>query len=140
MIIKRKPTKCGIMPPELYRQRTMDIVAGKYIPGPDEPKVWFDSPQTMGHVLCRENIALLKAVLENNPPSIRELARIVGRAAPNVHRTLKMLEGYGIVSFEKSGRNSIPKVEITDFECQFGVSSYHPEIFEEDNTRETKAV
>ena len=129
-MIKRNPTRCGIMPFEMYRQRTMDIVAGKYIPGPDEPKIWFDSPQTMGHVLCRGNIDLLKAIIVNRPQSIRELARVLDRAPGNLHRTLKMLEGYGIVSLEKVGKTVTPKAEITDFQCTFGVSSYHPEVFE----------
>ncbi len=39
--------KIGIMPREDYKQRTIAIAKGAYTPKGNEPKVWFESLQSM---------------------------------------------------------------------------------------------
>lgn len=122
----KKVIKCGIMPKEDYVKRTIAIAKGKYKPKRDEPKVWFESPQAMGQVLCRDNIELLKIIIEKNPPTMRALADASGRAKSNLSRSLKTLEKYGIVELRRQKRGTMPVVMATDFDFQFGISSYYP--------------
>lgn len=66
--------KIGIISREDYKKRTIAIVRGKYKPRKDEPKVWFESVQSMAQVLSSENQKLLRIIKEQEPSSLRELA------------------------------------------------------------------
>lgn len=59
--------KVGIMSKEQYQKRIIDIAKGVYKPKKDEPKVWFESMQSMAQVLSNQNQALLQVILDNNP-------------------------------------------------------------------------
>ena len=49
--MKRHPFKIGILSQEDYRKRTIAIAKGEYKPRPDEPKVYFESMESLGQVL-----------------------------------------------------------------------------------------
>ena len=51
--------KVGIATLDQYKKRTLAIARGEYIPAKDEPKVWFQSLETMSQVLSDKNRALL---------------------------------------------------------------------------------
>lgn len=53
--------KVGIASLAQYKSRTMAIARREYVPAPDEPKVWFESLETMSQVisdtlLCRRDL------------------------------------------------------------------------------------
>jgi predicted transcriptional regulator len=77
----------------------------------------------MGQILGSENQELLRLIIENKPKSLTELEEISGRKKSNLSRTLKTLERYGIVEFEREGKNIAPKVLATDFHVEFGIKS-----------------
>ena len=91
----------GIATLEQYKQRTMAIARGQYVPARDEPKVWFQSLETMSQVLSDRNRALLGLIVKTQPRSLTELAQKTGRAKSNLSRTLKTMERYGLVYFEQ---------------------------------------
>ncbi len=119
--MKAKTIKVGIMPLEEYKERTMAIAKGDYIPKKDEPKIWFESIKSMAQILSNENQQLLKTILEYNPQSLQELENLTGRAKSNLSRTLKTLQRYGIVQLDKKSRNVVPKVLVTKFNVEFGL-------------------
>jgi predicted transcriptional regulator len=84
--------KVGIMSRQDYRKRTIAIAKGEYRPAEDEPKLWFESLQSMAQVLGGENQKLLALILEKQPQSLKELAELCGRKSSNLSRTLKTLE------------------------------------------------
>ena len=107
--------KVGIASYEQYKERTMAIVRGAYKVTPDEPKVWFSSIESFAKVLSEHNRELLRVIAETKPQSLNELAKKTGRAKSNLSRTLKTLERYGLVSFEKGkGRTLKPRTPYTD--------------------------
>jgi predicted transcriptional regulator len=62
-------------------------------------------------VLSAGNRALLRVIAENSPGSLDELARLTGKAKSNLSRTLRTMEGYGLVRLERGERGRItPKV------------------------------
>jgi predicted transcriptional regulator len=101
----------GVATLEQYKARTMAIARGEYTPGPDEPKVWFQSLETLAQVLSDKNRALLALIATTQPESLNELAERTGRAKSNLSRTLKTMARYGLVHFEsRPGRQIAPRV------------------------------
>ena len=64
---------------------------------PDEPEVWFTSPEPFAKVLSAGNRDLLRVIVEQAPGSLDELARITGKAKSTLSRTLRTMAGYGLV-------------------------------------------
>jgi predicted transcriptional regulator len=111
--------KVGIATLEQYKARTMAIARGTYTPAPDEPKVWFQSLETMSQVLSDKNRELLHLIAKTEPSSLTELAEKSGRAPSNLSRTLKTMERYGLVHFEEGpGRQVAPRVNYSGVELE----------------------
>jgi len=119
--MKRKIIKVGIMSKEQYKKRTIAIAKGEYIPKKDEPKVWFESIKSLSQILSNQNQELLKIIIENRPKSLKELEELTGRAKPNLSRTLKTLERYGIVELHKINNAIVAEVKATKFNVEFGL-------------------
>lgn len=117
----QKVLHIGIISREDYKKRTLAIARGEYRPQPDEPKIWFESLQSMAQVLSNENQLLLKTILERKPESLKELEAATGRSSSNLSRTLRTMARYGIVKMERVRRKIRPVVEATDFTVQFSL-------------------
>ena len=103
--------KVGIASYEKVKARTMRIARGEQRVASGEPKVWFTSTESFAKLLSAGNRELLRIIAERGPGSLDELAQMSGRAKSNLSRTLKMMEGYGLVRLERGERGRItPKV------------------------------
>ena len=103
--------KVGISSYADMKARTLAVARGEYEPRPDQPKVWFTSIESFAKVLSDRNRALLNLIVEEEPTSLTELARLSGRAKSNLSRTLHTLERYGVVHLEKGHKGRIlPRV------------------------------
>lgn len=98
----------------------MAIAAGKYTPTKTEPKIWFNSIETMSQVLSTRNVELLKLIEKEQPQSISELAEKSGRKQGNLSRTLSQLSKYGIVDLKKEKKNKVPIVIASAFVIEYG--------------------
>ena len=106
-----KSLKVGIASYADMKARTMAIARGELKPRPGEPAVWFTSIESFAKVLSERNRALLNLIVEEEPESLTELARLSGRAKSNLSRTLHTLGRYGIVHFERGRKGRIlPRV------------------------------
>jgi predicted transcriptional regulator len=102
--------KIGIATAEQYKARTMAIARGELKPGPNDPKVWFTSIESVARVLSEKNRELLAVIAAEKPESLQALAERTGRAKSNLSRTLKTMERYGLIRLERrSGRNLAPR-------------------------------
>jgi len=122
----KKIMKVGIISKENYIKRTLAIAKGSYSPRRNEPKMWFESIQSMSQILSTENQELLRTIISNKPGSITELEGITNRKKSNLSRTLRTLEKYGIVELNKIKGKIAPKVKATDFTVEFGLHFSHP--------------
>ena len=120
----KRVIKIGIMAREDYKKRTMAIARGDYKPKRGEPKVWFESVQSMAQVLSSENQELLRIINEANPESLKDLEMVSGRKRSNLSRTLKTMSRYGIVDLVKQNRTVKPVVKATDFKVEFGLNTF----------------
>jgi len=104
----KKILKIGIISREDYKKRTIAIARGEYKPRKNEPKVWFESVQSMAQVLSSENQKLLRIIKEQKPESLKEL---------------NTMSRYGIVDLVKQKRTVKPIVKTTDFKVEFGLNT-----------------
>lgn len=113
----------GILSHEAYIKRTIAIAKGQYQPAANEPKIWFESLTALDKLL-NENKVLLNLILEKQPQSLSELARVSGRDNHTISRTLKTLAQYGIVRLEKHHNALKPTVNGLRFriECDLHTS------------------
>jgi predicted transcriptional regulator len=103
--------KMGIATYKEMKSRAMAVARGTRRIAADEPKVWFTSTESFAKVLSAGNRELLQVIAKDAPSSLDELARITGRAKSNLSRTLKTMEGYGLVRLERGDKGRItPKV------------------------------
>jgi predicted transcriptional regulator len=119
----KKILKIGIISREDYKKRTIAIARGEYKLRKNEPKIWFESVQSMAQVLSSENQKLLKIIKEQKPESLKELELVSGRKRGNLSRTLKTMSRYGIVDLVKHNRTVKPIVRATDFKVEFGLNT-----------------
>ena len=115
--------KIGIISRENYKKRTIAIARGEYKPKKGEPKIWFESVQSMAQILSSENQELLRIIKEQEPASLKELELASGRKRSNLSRTLNTMSRYGIVDLVKQKRTVKPIVKATDFKVEFGLST-----------------
>ncbi|MDY6792959.1 MAG: transcriptional regulator [Thermodesulfobacteriota bacterium] len=118
----KKVLKIGIISREDYKKRTIAIAKGEYKLRKSEPKIWFESIQSMAQVLSSENQKLLRIIKEQNPASLKELELVSGRKRSNLSRTLNTMSRYGIIDLIKEKRRLKPVVKATDFKVEFGAS------------------
>jgi len=103
--------KVGIASNDEMKARTMAVARGECHATADEPKVWFTSTESFAKVLSAGNRALLGVIAEKAPGSLDELAALTGRKKSNLSRTLRTMEGYGLIRLERGERGRIaPKV------------------------------
>ena len=77
--------------------------------------MWFSSIESFARVLSEPNRELLKVIGQTKPQSLQALADKTGRAKSNLSRTLKTMERYGLVHFEKGkGRTLMPRTPYTN--------------------------
>jgi predicted transcriptional regulator len=119
----KKTLKIGVMTKEDFKRRTIQIAQGKYKPKKGEPKVWFESLQSIAQVLSSDNQELLKIIEEQKPTSLKELELATGRRRSNLSRTLNTMSKYGIVDLVKQNRTVKPIVKATDFKVEFGLNN-----------------
>jgi predicted transcriptional regulator len=105
-----KVLRIGIISIDAFKARTIAITRGVKSSKPGEPKIWFNSAQSIGK-LIDDNWPLLQEIRRRPPQSITDLAGRTGRSVSNLSRTLKSLEQRGLVSLEAGeGLNKRPVV------------------------------
>jgi predicted transcriptional regulator len=106
--------KVGIASYEEMKARTLAVARGERRISPHKPKVWFTSTESFAKVLSAGNRDLLRVIAEKTPGSLDELARITGRAKSNLSRTLRTMEGYGLIHLERGSRGRIAPTVMHD--------------------------
>jgi len=77
---------------------------------PSEPTLSIEDLETFGRVFRSTNLELLEAIVEHEPGSIREVARLVDRNPPEVLENVNELADYGLVELEEDCQAKRPVV------------------------------
>jgi predicted transcriptional regulator len=73
-------------------------------------EVVFDDPEDIHRVTRPKSLELLRAIVQHEPESIRETARLVDRDVSQVHRNLTELEELHLIDLVESGPAKRPVV------------------------------
>ena len=83
----------------------------------------FETYDGIARLMRTSNLELIKAIVADQPDSIRATAAAVDRDYREVHRNLEELEDLGVIEFEPVGRGKRPVLragaEHVDFSIQF---------------------
>lgn len=90
---------------------------------PREPRLSVADLDTFGRIFRPTNLELLEAIVQHEPESLRELARIVDRHPPEVHENIHELVDYGLVRLEESGRAKRPVVWYDEIDADIPLTS-----------------
>ncbi|WP_435186830.1 hypothetical protein [Halobellus sp. EA9] len=74
------------------------------------PMLSFTSYDDLMETLTPRVLDLIEAIRQEEPASINETARVVGRDVKNVHEELSRLAQLGIIFFEEDGQSKRPVV------------------------------
>jgi predicted transcriptional regulator len=88
----------------------MAVARGERKPPTDAGGVRYESAEAVMRVLTRDARALMNTIVVSKPTSISALAKAVGRATPNVHRSLERLEEVGVIKLVKEEGNRVRPV------------------------------
>jgi len=95
------------------RAEMLSVARGERKAPADAGRVSFESVEAVMRLLTPENRQLLAVIEKNKPASVADLARLVGRAEPNVSRTLGKLVAAGFVRLKPgAGKTKVPEVVI----------------------------
>ncbi|MDB2226421.1 hypothetical protein PM025_17430 [Halorubrum ezzemoulense] len=90
---------------------------------PSEPTLSIEDLETFGRVFRSTNLELLEAIVEHEPESIRELARLVDRNPPEVLDNVNELADYGLLEFEENGSAKRPVVWYDEIDADLPLTS-----------------
>ena len=90
-------------------ERLEAIDAGEDV-DPGETTLSIENLETFGRVFRSTNLELVAAIVEHEPESIRELARLVDRNPPDVLDNVNELADYGLIELEENGSTKRPVV------------------------------
>jgi predicted transcriptional regulator len=99
--------KVGIASYEEMKAWTMAVARGEKRITAEDPRIWFTSTESFAKVLSAGNRDLLRTIAEKAPMSLDELAQMTGRAKSNLSRTLRTMEGYGLVELQRGERGRL---------------------------------
>jgi predicted transcriptional regulator len=107
--------------------------------GKNVPKQWFDTADTaiqskssepsaeaMVKLLSQENIAVLQAIGQQQPTSLKQLALMTKRKESNLSRTLKKFEQAGIIAFSAGeGKAKVPHLIANRVRLEIDLTGTH---------------
>lgn len=105
--------KLRIQSMKALRAEMLSVARGERKAPADAGRVSFESVEAVMRLLTPENRQLLAVIEKKKPASVADLARLVGRAEPNVSRTLRKLVAAGFVRLKPGvGKTKSPEVAI----------------------------
>lgn len=89
---------------------------------PEPSHLTVENLETFWRIFRPTNLALLEAIAEHEPESIRALARLVDRHPPEVTENVTELADYGLIELQEAGRAKQPRVWYDEIEFSGDVS------------------
>jgi len=102
--------------------RLAAIDAGEDV-DPGAPTLSIQNLETFGRVFRATNLELLAAIVDHDPESIRQLARIVDRNPPEVLDNVHELADYGLLELQDEGRAKRPVVWYDEIDVDISLTT-----------------
>ena len=95
---------------------------------PREPTLSIESLEAFGRVFRPTNLELLRAIADNDPSSIRDLARLVDRHPPEVTENVHELAEVGLIELEADGQAKRPVIWYDEIDVEIPIGSTSPGV------------
>jgi predicted transcriptional regulator len=79
---------------------------------------YFENVEALVRLLTPDNRALLRTIRDEKPKSVADLARMTGRAEPNLFRTIEKLIAIGLVELLDENRRKVPVAKALKFQIE----------------------
>jgi predicted transcriptional regulator len=89
-------------------QEMRAVARGETLAPVDASRPSMESAESLVRLLTPENRALMRAIRDEKPQSVAELAKMTRRAEPNLSRTLAKLAACGLVELRKVQKRTVP--------------------------------
>lgn len=86
-------------------------------------RLTFEDTDELARVFSPRSIDLLRALVREEPGSMREAARLVDRDIKSVSRNLEQLAEYDVVEFVEEGQSKRPVVPYDDIRIDLGLDT-----------------
>jgi len=103
------------------RERIRALERGEDID--DRHVLVLDEEADLQRLLSPANLALLRAIREHEPESMRAAAELVDRDFKEVHRNLTELEVLNVIDFETEGRAKRPVVRFDELDIEVSLET-----------------
>jgi predicted transcriptional regulator len=100
--------KAGIQSLASLEAEMRAVARGEKKAPADAARASFNSVEALIRLLTPENRRLLAVIRDKKPSSIADLAKLTGRAASNLTRTLGKLEAAGLIRMEGLDKRKVP--------------------------------
>jgi len=121
-----KTLRIGVASLSDMKARSLAVARGELKLGPDEPKLWFTSIESLSRILSDKNRLLRDLIIERQPKSLAEMETLSGRAKSNLSRTLKSMERFGLVELLKGDGGAVqPRVPYDEIKLELSMGQRH---------------
>ncbi|HUC38613.1 MAG TPA: hypothetical protein VL944_00600 [Candidatus Acidoferrum sp.] len=91
--------------------RMLDYAIERPESAPNRVLVVDFSKSSIEKILTPARVEIMRVILHDKPKTVGRLTTILKRPKESVSRDLRILSNYGLLSFTKTGREKMPKVE-----------------------------
>jgi predicted transcriptional regulator len=110
------------------REEMKRVARGEKKASKDAKVMSFNSVEALLRLLTPQNRELLAAIRDKKPQSISDLAKLTGRAPPNLTRTLGKLEAIGFVKFDTVNRRKVPTTSVKSLQINIDPFSQNDQL------------
>jgi predicted transcriptional regulator len=110
------------------REEMKRVARGEKKASKDAKVMSFNSVEALLRLLTPQNRELLAAIRDKKPQSIADLAKLTGRAPPNLTRTLGKLEAIGFVKFNTVNRRKVPTTSVKSLQINIDPFSQNDQL------------
>ena len=101
--MKKKHANVVVKTIENTKREWKEALAGKRKGIQKNDEIIFTSLEAVARVFSKSRMEILRAVIQESPKSIYELAKLLGRDFKNVHTDVKLLADIGLLDLKEAG-------------------------------------
>lgn len=113
--MKKKHAKVIVKTMENTKREWKDALEGKRKGVQKNDEIIFASLEAVARVFSKGRMEILRAVIQERPKSIYELAKLLGRDFKNVHTDVKLLADIGLLDLKETGNSRNGLIPLAKF-------------------------
>ncbi|MFN7906131.1 MAG: hypothetical protein ACK5P5_13200 [Pseudobdellovibrionaceae bacterium] len=113
--MKKKHAKIVIKTIENTKREWKEALKGKKKNVQKEDEIVFTSLEAVARIFSKGRMEILRAVIQQQPKSIYELAKLMGRDFKNVYMDVKLLADIGLLDLKEAGTSRNGLIPLAKF-------------------------